>query len=808
MKTFYRPRIIWFLFSFLYMHLNGQQVPENKKTLQAVRTAVAPRIDGRSVDTVWLKAPVATGLYEFEPGDGNPEPPAYQTRVRMLYDNTHLYILAEMSDPDPATISTEFGLRDQLTQADYFALLLNPFKAPGNNYVFSVTASGAQVDGIMAKNHMDLSWNAVWKSAVTIGSKGWTVEMAIPYSALRFQNKNRQEWAVNFIRYVNRTRRKFSWTHINKSQETDPVYFMGRLTGLYEIRPPVRLSFYPYASYIREYYQGRSEGHLAYGMDLKYGINANYTLDATLIPDFSDVPYDDVRLNLGPFEQYYGEKRQFFTEGVQLFSKGGLFYSRRIGSTPVDYAKVFYEKRPSEIILENPEKTRLINAVKISGRNDNGLGLGIMNAFVNRAEAVLQDTSSGEIRRLETQPYTNYNIMVADYVFGTNNSVSLINTNVSRFGPAPDANVTGLVYDLYARHNKYNVSGKAVVSMLNGANAKTGFHITNKITRTFRRHQLEAVLYLSDDKYDINDMGYMRKNNFVIYDFAYIYRILKPNKYFNVLRWGIDIGLDHIYKPYGIFRKDAGLEAFMTDKKYTSYGGRIALVSDTKDFYEPRVPGRYYLDPAHYKVRLYVSTDYRKKFALDVSGHFKKYFTSDQETFGFGMSPRFRFNSRFKTIYRFHFERKINERGFVKTAGGDIIFGKRDINVFTQSIRAQYFFDVRSAVSLNIRHYWSPVAYNDFYRLRNDGRLDPYDGNFDADFTFNVWNLDLGYSWEFAPGSRLNLLYRNSLLNHTGGYDLAYTGNLQRLFDMPHRNTFIVKATYYVDYNNLRRRYF
>jgi len=800
--------LLWWIFAYNYLTYAQADTNDSIKTVTAVRTATPPKIDGTPDEAVWQAAPPATGFYEFQPGDGNPLPPAYHTEVRILYDDAYLYVSAVMHDPHPDKISREFSLRDQEAQADYFALMLNPFKVPGNTYVFSVMASGAQMDGIQGKHSTDLSWNAVWKSAVDINERGWSVEMAIPYSALRFSEKNTQEWAVDFVRYITATRQTFSWTPIDKTKDVYMVEFMGRLKGLSNLKPPVRLSLYPYSSVIVNHYEGQTDSHLAYGMDLKYGLNANYTLDATLIPDFSDVPYDDVVLNLGPFEQYYSEKRPFFTEGMQLFSTGRLFYSRRIGSQPVDYYKVFLEQRPSEIILENPEKTQLLNAIKISGRSNNGLGLGIMNAFVNRSEAVLQDTVTGEIREIETQPYTNYNIMVADYAFKDNNSISLVNTNVTRFGPTPDANASALVMHLYGMDKTLSMVGVMSVSATGENLSTVGQHYVMELRKTVKNHKFETKFFMSDDKYDINDMGYMRTNNYVIYDFAYKYRILKPTKHWNNFGFSVDVGLDHLYKPYGLYRKDLGIEAYATDKNYLSYGGRISLISDTKDYYEPRVDGRYYLDPAHTRGRFYISSDYRKRFALDGSFWGSRYFDTDQYSYNFGFRPRFRFTNRFKMIYQFNMGRSINDRGFVDIQNDSIIFGKRDIKTVTQSLRAQYFFDVKSGINVNLRHYWSPVTYKEFYVLRSDGTLEdiPYDG-LDG-FNFNVWNLDIGYTWEFAPGSQMSLLYRNNIFNSDNEYLLSYGENLHNLFAQPQKHTFILKAIYYLDYNTVRRKWF
>ena len=175
-------------------------------------------------------------------------------------------------------------------------------------------------------------------------------------------------------------------------------------------------------------------------------MSENFTLDATLIPDFSQVGFDDVTLNLGPFDQQFAEQRQFFTEGTELFNKWRLFYSRRIGSRPIDQFNVSGQLNANEEIINSPEKVTMLNAIKISGRTKNGLGIGFFNAITDKTEATIKNNSTGNIRKEIKNPFSNYNILVLDKQFNQNSSVTLINTNVTRDSKFRDANVTGLLW--------------------------------------------------------------------------------------------------------------------------------------------------------------------------------------------------------------------------------------------------------------------------------------------------------------------------------------------------------------------------
>ncbi|WP_400194308.1 DUF5916 domain-containing protein [Hymenobacter sp. B81] len=233
----------------------------------------------------------------------------------------------------------------------------------------------------------------------------------------------------------------------------------GLLTGIRNIKAPLRLSLAPYISgYVNHYpynEQGKRNATTSFngGADVKYGINESFTLDATLVPDFGQVISDNQVLNLSPFEVQFNENRQFFTEGTELFNKGNLFYSHWVGAMLLGFGRVESQlrkgttesdgRRPGEFIARNPDMTRLLNATKISGRTSKGLGLGLFNALSNNVYAMVQDSATGTQRQVLTQPFSNYNIFVLDQSLKNNSFVSLINTNITRAGATYDANVTG-----------------------------------------------------------------------------------------------------------------------------------------------------------------------------------------------------------------------------------------------------------------------------------------------------------------------------------------------------------------------------
>ena len=199
-----------------------------------------------------------------------------------------------------------------------------------------------------------------------------------------------------------------------------------------------RLFFFPYAStYINNNKELGTKVDVKGGLDIKYGINDAFTLDAILVPDFGQTAFDNQILNLGPFEQQFNENRPFFTEGTDLFNKGNLFYSRRIGGDPSHYP----DTENDEEILNYPSAVNLLNALKVSGRTKNGLGVGVLNAITEKTDVTIRKTITNldnstrfEDRKEVVEPLSNFNIITLDQRFNKNSSVSFVNTNVTRDG--------------------------------------------------------------------------------------------------------------------------------------------------------------------------------------------------------------------------------------------------------------------------------------------------------------------------------------------------------------------------------------
>ena len=797
-------RKFFFLLPLLFAIVSNSQ--ENKKNLRSVRISKAPVIDGVLDDDAWVNADVAKDFVMFRPSSGTPERENQKTEVRVVYDDEAIYFGAYLYDDNPDEIPKQFANRDNFGACDWFGIMINPNNDSQNDTEFFIQVTGNQADAKSSAFDEDFSWSAVWDSEVNIVSDGWVVEVKIPYSALRFSNEKVQTWGLNFHRLFYNSREQFTWNFIDRTKGIIQQY-SGTLSGIENIKPPTRLSFSPYASAAYDTYDGDNTFTKNIGLDVKYGISESFTLDATLIPDFGQTAFDDIVLNLGPFEQQYQEQRPFFTEGTELFSKGNMFYSRRIGNTPVNY---FDEELlgANEELIDNPDKVNMLNAVKLSGRTKGGLGIGVFNAITEKTEANIKDLTTDEIRKVITEPFANYNVLILDQQFNKNSSVSLINTNVLREGDVRDANATGLLYTLVNKKNTHFIDGSGKMSVINELGEKTnGYSFYTALGKFAGKVQYELEYSMADKYFDINDLGFQRRNDYQEFEGEVSYRIFEPTETFN--QYQIRLWLDLNYRQSdGAYRGNRfGANFFATTVKQFTFGGNInASIGKQYDYYEPRVEDRYFTDSPRFNIGGFISSDYSKKFSYNLNLFHSSRLTEKRTYYEIEFSPRFRFSDKFSMNYALEIGKGINQKGWVdELEDGTIIFGNRDTKRVTNSLSGKYNFSVKSGISLSFRHYWSPIIYDaQFYDLAQNGELIPNSYNENHDINFNIWNLDLSYTWQFAPGSQLVALYRNTIFNEDDLSDLNFGENLDNLFNEPVRHNFSIKLIYFLDYNKLK----
>lgn len=797
-------------FLFLLALLMSSAAFGQKKTVQAVRVNESISIDGELTESAWENAPVATDFVMFAPDNGKPINPQKKTDVKILFDDNAIYIGAVMIDENPDGIMREMTQRDIFGSADNFGVFLNGYNDGQQDFRFFVSAAGVQMDCVTtASNGEDYSWDAIWDSEVKITDFGWVAEIRIPYAALRFSNAEKQIWGLNMYREIRRDRHEFSWNRIDTKIGSELTQ-SGILEGIENIKPPTRLFFIPYSSYYLNTNNTDTENTVKVGLDIKYGISDSFTLDAILVPDFGQTRYDNVELNLGPFEQQFNENRPFFTEGTDLFNKGNLLYSRRIGGSP---STSLTDSNP-DVIIENPVTVNLLNAIKVSGRTQGGLGVGILNAITEKTYAYARNPIDHTSYRRVIEPYTNYNVLVLDQRFRKNSSVSLVNTNVTRDGDFRDANVSALVFDLNTKKNTYNLSGDFKYSYINelaDADDKKGFNTSLALADTSGKFRYAVGgQYVSDD-YDNNDLGINFQTHFHAFYLNGSYRILNPNKTFNSFSIFANSYSEYDNATGRVQQANFNFNINSTDHKNDYYGlGFNSRLFETYDFYEPRFDGRFVYIPKDFGGFFFFSSNYNRKFAIDFQPSFSITDEAHRETWTLFIAPRYRFTNRITGNISFNFTRQNNNVGYVddtyvnETTPFDIIFAKRNRSTYTVSAGGKYAINKDMTFNLSTRYYWSYAENREFFNLTPDGYLTPttYDG--DMNSNFNTWNLDFSYSWWFAPGSQISVLYRNDSNTFVREINTDIGNNFRGLFQDNLNHVFSVSIRYFIDYNQAK----
>ena len=787
--------------------------------LPAYKTTKPIKIDGLLNDEAWKDAPVMKDMTEFRRNPGAKERFATRTIAYLMYNETGIYFGTYCYENSKDSIAKELSGRDGFGTNDYVGLTLDTYYDKLNGFEYFVTPLNEQWDAKMSppspnSESEDFSWNAVWESNVAIHNDGWSLEMFIPFSAIRFGNKDVQDWGLNITRRRRTSEEQYTWNPIDPRVNgflTQEAVWKGLSIG----KPPIRLQFSPYfSSYINHFpspdpavksWSSSVNG----GMDVKFGINQAFTLDMTLIPDFGQVQSDNQQLNLSPFEIKYAENRPFFTEGTELFGKGNLFYSRRIGGFPVNYITVQDQLQPNEHIVKNPVETKLINATKISGRTQKGLGVGFFNALSNPQYAIVEDDSYRQ-RKIETNPLTNYNILVLNQSLKNNSSISLINTNVWRSGKTYDANVTAALFDFNDKKNRWNYGGEIASSNIfnTGQNEKTitGFSSKLYFGKSSGRFTFIINQSLSNAKYNSRDMGYFTFNNFLDHSMYMGYNWLKPTNWYNKLFLNFNSFYSRQLDPSRYRSAAVNVNANTQLKNLWNAGAMVGYEPEYNDFNEPRVEGRFFRGWKSAYGNLWVESNDAKKYKANINLFYLNRSLFNGFMYEFEFFHRYRFNDKFSIAHELGIEPQVNNIGFASIDGNDIIFGRRDRNEIENVLNFKYNFNAKSGINTRVRHYWSKVNYKQFYTLQNNGSLLPnftYGQN--ENKNVNFFNIDFVYTWQFAPGSFLNLVWKNSIMEFRDEVEKNYFHNIGNTLKEDQNNNLSLKIIYYLDYLDLKK---
>jgi len=570
--------LIIILFVFTNIATYGQVKSYTTKKI----TKSSIKIDGIIDDADWEKVSWEGNFIQYEPNEG--EKPSQNTEFKILYDNNNLYVAIKAYDTDIHEIEKRMSRRDSW-DGDLVAIQLDSYFDKKTAFVFAVSASGVRSDAVTTNddvNNDDNTWDPLWDAKTHVTKEGWNAEMRIPLSQLRFNNKVHKTWGLEVVRYFFRNKEWNMWQYIPQ-KSSGWVSRFGKLNGISNIKPKRQIEISPYFSSKIELYEKEENNPYADGKDFifnagvdgKIGVTNNLTLDFAINPDFGQVEADPSEVNLTAFETFFSEKRPFFVEGSNItnyqitpggspWSRDNLFYSRRLGSQPSYYPNIANNE-----YIKMPENSRIIGAIKLTGKTKKGVSIGIIESLTNKEFAKIN--SSGNERKEEVEPFTNFfatrlqkdmnegntifgGMITSTYRFIDNPNLDFLNTS---------ALTGGLDFKQFFNDKKYFVSANLIGSQVNGSvNAISEQQLSSRryyqrpdanyiqydSTRTslsgyggninFGKQSNKGLRYAANLTWrspgvELNDIGYIRRSNNI---FQYIWAGYKITKPFSIFR--------------------------------------------------------------------------------------------------------------------------------------------------------------------------------------------------------------------------------------------------------------------------------
>jgi hypothetical protein len=794
-------------------------------SLKAVRTERPPVIDGYGNDESWQSANSASGFVQRVPAEGAPE--SERTEFKILYDDKNIYVYAMMYDSHPDSIVSRLARRDNIPESDWVGIGFDSYHDRQTAFGFIVLPSGSRSDELIYNDGRDedWSWDPVWEVSTQMLSNGWSAEMRIPLSQIRFTEGN-DVWGLNVVRRISRRQEETNWNLMSKKQDGF-VSMFGTMTGMSDIRLPKLLEALPYAVGSSEHYPQTSDRMKIEklrpnaGVDIKYGVSSNFTLDAAVNPDFAQVEADPAVLNLTTFETFYPEKRPFFIEGTQILRfvtfggdfGPGLFYSRRIGR-PIDVGL----PPDGEIITEEPQTATILGAAKFSGKTDGGTSIGILTGLTDEEEFSYRDTL-GSIRSLQAEPSASYNLFRVKQDFWGNSNIGAIVTGTSRDGSAP-AYTAGTDWDVKFDSSKYRMNGFLAVS--HGTKYIDKFHRVRSqpfmqqgsagkfnIGRVSGDWTYGAGFDFTSKKYYINDLGFFRSPNDYGFGINGAYRNFVPGEFFRSYTVSSNLHLRWNYDRMTLFR-ELSMNASGELANFWSVDGGISLSLGGQDPYESRGYGVYHV-PGSFFIRGEIESDNRKMVIVEAEQNYRSFknggFVSNTEgsvivrptsSMEFTLSAGYALERGLE-----RFVTAVNDTAVTFAAVDPAaVYGKRNVDGLDLTLRSSLLFTNELSLQVYNQFFWAKGTYDTLtYSLLNPQRgLTPYQYSGSRDFNTTSLQTNVVLRWEYRAGSTFYFVWSHGRsFFQRGGYETGLSENLENTFlhTMPD-NVYVVKVSYWM----------
>ena len=825
-----------------------------KRVYYAERTDLKPKIDGKLDDESWQKyGEWQGGFIQQLPKQAHP--PSQETEIKILYDDSYLYVGIILHDDEPEKIRPVLGRRDEMN-GDITGIALDTYFDKQTAFEFNLTAAGQKVDLMhLGEYGWDYNWDAVWDGESSVGDSAWFAEMRIPFSQLRYANKEEQVWGMHVWRWIDRLKEEDQWKLIPIDAPA-MVYIFGELRGIKNIPYKRNFELLPYAKtkYVSD---AREKWNYGFGLDGKIGVTSDFTLDYTINPDFGQVEADPSVLNLTSYEVFYDEKRPFFLEGNSILEYGLqrdlLFYSRRIGQAP-EYVPVIH----NDETMVYPDQTSILSALKLTGKNHSGLSMGIINSMTARENATIY---SGDSRRNEIiEPFTNYFIGRIKQDFNEGQTVlggmvtsTVRNIREEHLEFLPDnSTVGGLDFQHNWKNRKYFVDVKSFYSQVNGDTLA----ISDLQLNSRHLYQREDAGHLEYNPYktslngwggelsggkrsgklrligtmewrspgaDLNDVGYMRQADLIEEEVNVLYRVNKPRgilqSYFFNLKHG------HRWS-YGGENLADGLKSrtrleFKNLWKFDLVLNRSFFEIDTRQLRggpSLRIDG-------NTSGEFFVQSNTSKDLFFGAGAGFARYDDNISESEDFTFHAQWVINNRLNFSWRTSYLNETDYHQYVmqKVVNGnrEYVVGEIDRQTIYTTLRAELFV----TPELSFQYYGSPYAstgkYGNYRKVanahaKNTGeRYEPLYVENDRFLVgqrnnifhnFNLWNPDFNFQefrsnfvarWEYKTGSTAYFVWTNNRSRYADRYEPSILTSFKGISNVAAQNAFMIKISYW-----------
>jgi hypothetical protein len=784
-------------------------------TVQAVRTAGPLTVDGALLEPVWQEAPAFTALVQRDPVEG--APPSQPSEIRVAYDDDALYVGARLHDSAPDSVAARLARRDASIASDRFALYLDPYRDRRSGYYFMVNAAGTLYDGTLSNDvDDDKSWDGVWEGRARRDGLGWTVEMRIPWSQLRFAAGDRHVWGINFAREIPR-RRERAYAAYRPRKASGFVSRFPELVGIERIAPGRSIELLPYVTTQTEHlehdpgdpFNDGSRMRGSGGGDLRTRLGG-LTLNVTGNPDFGHVEIDPATVNLTDVEDFFEEKRPFFVEGAGTFAFGRqgagdywdsdwedplFFYSRRVGRAPQG-------RVPSSDYEDVPVAARILGAGKLIGRLGSSWSLGTLHAVTAREVARLADPDT--TWRAEIEPLTYYGVTRAQREFGRRAGLGLLGTAALRSFDEPalrnQLNGSSLLGGLDGwlfldAKRTWALSGWSALSRVEG-NPRRMIALQRSSAHYFQRADawhvdvdssatsltgLAGRLWLNKEKgatlfnsaigfvapeFDVNDLGFQRRSDLINGHVGSGYKWTRPTRFFRyqTLKASVFSTFDH-----GGNATRRGVEA----SAYTEFKNGHTL-SYYGTFDAPALNNRRTRGgPLTRNLAAwtfgadYLSDTGRRSYVYaSVGGRTSK--TGSWNVYAYP-GVEWKPSPALSVKLTPGWERLHEDAQFVNvlvdatspTNGRRYVFATLDQHTVSASLRLNWTFTPRLGLQTYVQPFVSSAAHRGFKAL-DEARsysLSPYPYSADLDFTVRSLKGNAVLHWEYRPGSTLYLVW-------------------------------------------------